>query len=613
MKRHLLVLLAVTVTTLALGVAPVIAQSQTQPAATSTQSSIATGFLKFIAVQSNGDMVIDGALAISESVFLVRADALADATEFGVAAPEWTGKQPFVTAEVISGGIANGVAAIRTKEIPMQDITPVMLAQGLSGEPGTLRLIRYEHDITVSPPVIAREVNETEVAIDPASAAGAIFLVSAPTAGIAIGPLVNGCDEIAGFMLDNATATGIGFPVPAGQSAALAAPILQQVIEASGETVAVADQPCTIPFPAPQVRKPTPSQGQGHPTQTPQRAWTTELGETQELLQNLGHYGGPIDDRENPELNRAIRRYEADRGLPNTGRISDTLLDLLRSEVAQSATQTPAVLQQGSVGQLASQAVPQSVPQASAVPEAEILGRLDALESSANEFSAALDTLAEGTVQAGERDEALSEAILAMLAELASQSQTIEDLQSARENLESAVATLADELANATAPGPMERLWTRLDAEPLWAAGIFFLVLAVLVLLFLLLRRIARAYGVSHGTNHVVAPPVPSGDIYRLQAVDGVGTFGEISASRLSGPGGVTLGRGQESGIVINDTSISRRHARLGLADGAVWLEDLDSGNGSLIDGRRLMPNTPTPLAVPGEFQLGQIIIRIDR
>jgi len=48
------------------------------------------------------------------------------------------------------------------------------------------------------------------------------------------------------------------------------------------------------------------------------------------------------------------------------------------------------------------------------------------------------------------------------------------------------------------------------------------------------------------------------------------------------------VGRGDDAGLVINDSSVSRAHARIGF-DGARWsVEDLGSRNGTYIDGRRL-------------------------
>ena len=49
-----------------------------------------------------------------------------------------------------------------------------------------------------------------------------------------------------------------------------------------------------------------------------------------------------------------------------------------------------------------------------------------------------------------------------------------------------------------------------------------------------------------------------------------------------------TLGRSSENGIVIDDSSISRKHAMLQRLGGAIFLVDLGSANGTFVNGRRV-------------------------
>jgi hypothetical protein len=51
--------------------------------------------------------------------------------------------------------------------------------------------------------------------------------------------------------------------------------------------------------------------------------------------------------------------------------------------------------------------------------------------------------------------------------------------------------------------------------------------------------------------------------------------------------GECVLGRQRECGIVIRDGAASRKHARIFQAEGAWWVEDLDSANGSKLNGAR--------------------------
>jgi predicted component of type VI protein secretion system len=49
-----------------------------------------------------------------------------------------------------------------------------------------------------------------------------------------------------------------------------------------------------------------------------------------------------------------------------------------------------------------------------------------------------------------------------------------------------------------------------------------------------------------------------------------------------------TLGRSRGCGVVLRDPSVSRGHALLSMRDGAITLQDLQSSNGTYVNGRRL-------------------------
>ena len=48
------------------------------------------------------------------------------------------------------------------------------------------------------------------------------------------------------------------------------------------------------------------------------------------------------------------------------------------------------------------------------------------------------------------------------------------------------------------------------------------------------------------------------------------------------------IGRVEPAGLIIPDTEVSRRHARLNCREGGYFLEDLGSSNGTLINGERI-------------------------
>lgn len=60
----------------------------------------------------------------------------------------------------------------------------------------------------------------------------------------------------------------------------------------------------------------------------------------------------------------------------------------------------------------------------------------------------------------------------------------------------------------------------------------------------------------------------------------------------------VRIGQGPQNDIVLDDDTVSKIHALLELADGAWRITDLDSRNGTYLEGVRLAPQVPTP--VPG-------------
>ncbi|MCU1514170.1 MAG: hypothetical protein JWO10_1260 [Microbacteriaceae bacterium] len=62
----------------------------------------------------------------------------------------------------------------------------------------------------------------------------------------------------------------------------------------------------------------------------------------------------------------------------------------------------------------------------------------------------------------------------------------------------------------------------------------------------------------------------------------------------------LTIGRSSESGLIIRDDYTSTHHARLMLwSDGRWVIQDLDSTNGTFLDGKRVTLPTPVPLNTP--------------
>jgi len=68
-------------------------------------------------------------------------------------------------------------------------------------------------------------------------------------------------------------------------------------------------------------------------------------------------------------------------------------------------------------------------------------------------------------------------------------------------------------------------------------------------------------------------------------------------------------GRDAECSLVIDGTTVSRRHARVTVAHGAAMIEDLDSTNGTFVNGTRV--SAPTRLVPGDEFALGSEVLRV--
>jgi pSer/pThr/pTyr-binding forkhead associated (FHA) protein len=74
----------------------------------------------------------------------------------------------------------------------------------------------------------------------------------------------------------------------------------------------------------------------------------------------------------------------------------------------------------------------------------------------------------------------------------------------------------------------------------------------------------------------------------------------------------VLVGRGDEAKIRIPQDSVSRRHCEFVERDGHVWIRDLGSTNGTLLEGKRIQPNVDTPVSSGGTVSVGDVHIRVE-
>jgi hypothetical protein len=87
-------------------------------------------------------------------------------------------------------------------------------------------------------------------------------------------------------------------------------------------------------------------------------------------------------------------------------------------------------------------------------------------------------------------------------------------------------------------------------------------------------------------------------------------TGGQLAGTRLTlGEAQITIGRAEDSTLVITDDYASARHARLVPRAGQWFIEDLGSTNGTYLDRAKISGPTPVPIGVP--IRIGRTSIEL--
>ncbi|MDT7572296.1 MAG: hypothetical protein QOE05_2470 [Actinomycetota bacterium] len=109
------------------------------------------------------------------------------------------------------------------------------------------------------------------------------------------------------------------------------------------------------------------------------------------------------------------------------------------------------------------------------------------------------------------------------------------------------------------------------------------------------------------------AAPRPSGKpAKRSSARRLVVTEGALAGTTISlGEAPVTLGRADDSTLVLTDDYASSRHARLVPGDDAWLVEDLGSTNGTYLGSSKVTRPTPVPLGQP--IRIGKTVLELRR
>jgi pSer/pThr/pTyr-binding forkhead associated (FHA) protein len=89
-------------------------------------------------------------------------------------------------------------------------------------------------------------------------------------------------------------------------------------------------------------------------------------------------------------------------------------------------------------------------------------------------------------------------------------------------------------------------------------------------------------------------------------------TQGALAGTTLTlGSQPVTIGRSNDSTLVLTDDYASTRHARLVPTEGAWLVEDMGSTNGTYLDRTKVARPTPVPLGTP--VRIGKTVLELRR
>lgn len=73
-----------------------------------------------------------------------------------------------------------------------------------------------------------------------------------------------------------------------------------------------------------------------------------------------------------------------------------------------------------------------------------------------------------------------------------------------------------------------------------------------------------------------------------------------------------SIGRDPSSDVLINNGTVSRRHALILIEDDTAWVEDLGSTNGTKLNGQSLTVGERVPLPPQAELQFGEVVLTVE-
>ena len=116
----------------------------------------------------------------------------------------------------------------------------------------------------------------------------------------------------------------------------------------------------------------------------------------------------------------------------------------------------------------------------------------------------------------------------------------------------------------------------------------------------------------ARGPRTGATPTRPAKPVKRSAARRLVVTEGSLAGTTVTlADVPVTLGRADDSTLVLTDDYASSRHARLVPGDGSWLVEDLGSTNGTYLAGSKVSRPTPVPLGA--QIKIGKTVLELRR
>ena len=71
------------------------------------------------------------------------------------------------------------------------------------------------------------------------------------------------------------------------------------------------------------------------------------------------------------------------------------------------------------------------------------------------------------------------------------------------------------------------------------------------------------------------------------------------------------MGRGGGCGVALNDRMVSQLHARIFRRNGQLFVEDLGSTNGTLLNGQKVSASQPSAIRKGDRLQVGKTVLEV--